>query len=97
MLQAKVVIYMKRAKYSANRLKDWVVVQESEYLILHIESEAADLFSDWIVANPNGLSYFCNLSSCDLPWAALPEFIRFYDHLKDVGGLVIKQRGDSQE
>ena len=91
-LQANVVIYTKSAENSATRLKNWFIVRESEHFICYAKFEVVDLFDDWIVDNLEGLSYFCNFSSCDLLCALLPEFAGFCDHLKGVGGLVIECR-----
>ena len=91
-LQANIVIFTKRTKDSATRLKDQIVVWESEHCICHTKFKSADLSGDWIVNNPEDLSYFCDLTSCDLPSAALLEFAGFRDHWKDVGDLVIERR-----
>ena len=42
--------------------------------------------------NPKGLSYFYDLTSCDLLGAPMPEFAGFCDHWKDAGWLIIEHR-----
>ena len=66
LLQADAVIYVKRAVESATRLKNWVVVRGPEHFICHTKFKAMDLLGDWIAYNPKGLSYFYDLTSCDL-------------------------------
>ena len=73
-LRADAMIYAKRAVDSATRLKDWTVVQVSKHFINCTEFKAADHLGDWIAHNPKGLSYFCGLTSCNLPCAHLLEF-----------------------
>ena len=90
-LHANVVIYTKRAKDSETRLKDHVIVLESEHNICHAKFKAADIFGYWIADNPKGLSYFYDLTSCDLQGAPILEFAWFCDHWKGAGGLVIKR------
>ena len=61
------VIYTKRTVDSATRLNNQVFVRESEHFICHAKFKAVDHLSDWIAYNDEGLSYFCDLTSCDLP------------------------------
>ena len=67
-------------------------MRDSEHKIHHAKFDAADIFNYWIVENPRGLSFFCDLTSCDLPGALILEFVAFCEHRKDVGGLVIERR-----
>ena len=91
-LHANVVICTKRAEDSETKLNFFVVVQESEHNICHAKFRAAGIFGYWIAENPKGLSYFCDLTSCDLLGASIPEFTGFRDHQNGVCGRVIKRR-----
>ena len=42
--------------------------------------------------NPEGMSYQCNLTSCDLLLAPLSVFVRFCDNSMGMGGLVSERR-----
>ena len=39
--------------------------------------QSCDLFGDWIAENPDGLSYICDHTSCDLPSVPMPELMDF--------------------
>ena len=86
-----VAIDTKRVKDFETRLNDHVVVQDSEHKIRHAKFSAEDILSCWIAENPGGLSFFCDLTSCDLPGVPIPEFSMFCDYQKGVCGLVIKR------
>ena len=61
------------------------LVQESKYFICPEKFKVANLLGDWIVyINPEGLSYFCDLTSYDIPWALLPDFAGFIMSIRRV-------------
>ena len=91
-LQDSAAVYVAKTDNSATQLRDWVHVQNVEHGIWYAKFKAADQLRDWMLENPKGLSYWCNLTRCDLPWAPLPVFIGFRDHFKGVGSLVSEQR-----
>ena len=89
--QLDVAINTKEVEDCETRLRHHVFMQESEHTIRLAKFSAADALSDWIAGNHGGLSFFYNLTSCDLPGAPIPEFAAFRDHQKGVGGLVIER------
>ena len=88
---ADVVINTRRVEDSETRLKDCFVVTLSTHKIRHAKFDAADILSYWIAKYPWGLSFFYDVTSCDLLDAPIPEFAAFCDHRKGVGGLVIER------
>ena len=58
----------------------------------HTKYDAANQLNDWVMKDPERLSYYCDCTSCNLLWGPLLVLFRYCDHTKGEGGLV-SERG----
>ena len=65
-LQDSAAVYLAKTKSSVTQLRDQVLVQDAKHGMRNIKFHAADQLSDWMLYNPKGLSYWYDLTSCDL-------------------------------